>query len=453
MKKRSSWRSRLQWMLLGVLLAVPLSLIGQSIATDISSSAEWSETDASNNAATNPGWPESMAPSRVNDAARALQGGLKRFWNRINATVTSSGSSGVYALSYTVGPSTYVNGESYSFRANHTNGSTGASLNISALGAKSLVKPSTNGLIALGASDIASGNHVVVQYDSTADQFAVVSGLPTSQGGITSISAGTGLSGGTITSAGTISLDEAISAQTASFAVATTSHNTLYVLTVSAATAVATLPAASAVANGFTVRIKNNTDGKGATIARAGSDTIDGQTEIRVPGREEVAVTRIGSSDWVVTKRPAHMVGQVIEWTTDVLPVGGWLWANGATQSRSTYGGLFDVWGTTYGSGDGTTTFTLRDDRGRVKAGKDNMGGVSAASRLTSTVMTPDGNTLGATGGTQTHVLTTPEIPAHTHSTTNYVSSGGADLNITGAGTAGTTSNTSGSTGGGRRSP
>ena len=92
----------------------------------------------------------------------------------------------------------------------------------------------------------------------------------------------------------------------------------------------------------------------------------------------------------------------------------GWLLCFGQAISRATYATLFAAISTTYGIGDGTTTFNLPDMRGRVAAGADNMGG-SAAGRLTSTTMSPDGNTLSATGGTQTHTLITAEMPSHTH--------------------------------------
>lgn len=57
---------------------------------------------------------------------------------------------------------------------------------------------------------------------------------------------------------------------------------------------------------------------------------------------------------------------------------------------------------------------TMFDARGRLLAGLDNMGG-TAAGILTSATMTPNGTTMGATGGTQTHVLTTAQMPSHGH--------------------------------------
>lgn len=95
-------------------------------------------------------------------------------------------------------------------------------------------------------------------------------------------------------------------------------------------------------------------------------------------------------------------------------PQAGWLLCYGQAISRTTYSALFNEIGTAYGIGDGSTTFNLPDRRGRVAAGRDDMGG-SSAGRLTSTTMSPDGTTLGATGGEQTHTLVTSEMPSHRH--------------------------------------
>lgn len=109
----------------------------------------------------------------------------------------------------------------------------------------------------------------------------------------------------------------------------------------------------------------------------------------------------------------AITTGMIIPFSGSSVP-SGYLLCDGSAVSRSTYSTLFGVIGTTYGSGDGSTTFNVPDLRGRVPAGKDNMGG-SAASRLTGTTMSPDGNTLGASGGEQTHTLTIAELASHGH--------------------------------------
>ena len=118
-----------------------------------------------------------------------------------------------------------------------------------------------------------------------------------------------------------------------------------------------------------------------------------------------------------------------------VLPFAGssaptsWLLCFGQAVSRTTYAALFAVLSTTYGAGDGSTTFALPDLRGRVAAGEDDMGG-TAASRLTTAGSGVNGLTLGATGGAQTHTLTESQMPTHSH---QYV--GGS--NAAGSGTAG----------------
>jgi len=73
----------------------------------------------------------------------------------------------------------------------------------------------------------------------------------------------------------------------------------------------------------------------------------------------------------------------------------------GQAVSRVTFAALFAKIGTTWGPGDGVSTFNVPDLRGRVLAGCDNING-TAAGRLTSATVSPDGNTVSATGGQQT---------------------------------------------------
>lgn len=85
----------------------------------------------------------------------------------------------------------------------------------------------------------------------------------------------------------------------------------------------------------------------------------------------------------------------------------GWLLCHGQAVSRTTFAALFTAIGTTYGSGDGSTTFNLPDLRGRVPVGKDDMGG-SAANRVTTGGSGLNGAQLGAAGGNQ-------QMQSHSH--------------------------------------
>jgi microcystin-dependent protein len=130
-----------------------------------------------------------------------------------------------------------------------------------------------------------------------------------------------------------------------------------------------------------------------------------------------------GSGSWTSFSL-AIPVGMISDYAGSSAP-SGWLLCYGQNVSRTTYSDLFTAISTQYGVGDGSTTFTLPDCRGRASAGKDNMGGVSA-DRLTNQTGGLNGDTLGATGGSETHTLTEAQLPSHTHTFSATTSSDGA---------------------------
>lgn len=72
-------------------------------------------------------------------------------------------------------------------------------------------------------------------------------------------------------------------------------------------------------------------------------------------------------------------VGTIIPWFNAAVPDSTWIFCNGQTISRSTYSELFLHWGTTFGAGDGSTTFGVADLRGMFLRGLDNGRGVDAS--------------------------------------------------------------------------
>ena len=112
--------------------------------------------------------------------------------------------------------------------------------------------------------------------------------------------------------------------------------------------------------------------------------------------------------------------GAIFLWGSTTAP-SGYLICDGSAVARSTYSAIFAVIGTTYGTGDGSSTFNLPDLRQRFPLGK-------AASGT--------GNALAATGGAIDHVHTGP---SHTHTITTSgththgpgtLNTGGPDANV-----------------------
>ena len=127
--------------------------------------------------------------------------------------------------------------------------------------------------------------------------------------------------------------------------------------------------------------------------------------------------------------------GAIIAMGTSTLPAnGGWQLCEGAAISRTTFARLFAIIGTTFGTGDGATTFNLPDLRDRLALGKGSNNsslnaattGASASAVVTSAATTPSfsasGSGTASIGGKDTSgnisVIGGGSVGSHTHATT-----------------------------------
>lgn len=90
------------------------------------------------------------------------------------------------------------------------------------------------------------------------------------------------------------------------------------------------------------------------------------------------------------------MIGEIISYTGSTVP-NGYLVCDGSAVSRTGYSALFSVIGTTYGSGDGNTTFNIPNLIDSVSIGSGNS------------------HALGSSGGNNEITLDSSEIPSHSH--------------------------------------
>lgn len=119
-----------------------------------------------------------------------------------------------------------------------------------------------------------------------------------------------------------------------------------------------------------------------------------------------------------ITAAMADSIGDIInQVVTNAVPPGivaesalpgapaGWLLCRGQAISRTTYATLFAAIGTTWGAGDGSTTFNLPDIQGRVTVGQSVSGTFAA---------------LNNKGGVETVTLTEAQMPSHTHTDSGH---------------------------------
>lgn len=187
------------------------------------------------------------------------------------------------------------------------------------------------------------------------------------------------------------------------------------------------------VTNGATVTL--NVDSLGAKPLRT------------APGAELPAGTIIQGTPYVATYNnsdgafylqgffgnPYNVpLGAGMDYWLPTAPNSSFVFPIGQPISRTTYATLFAAMGTTYGVGDGSTTFNLPDKTGRVSAMIE-----ATATRLTSTFFGGNSQNLGAVGGLQSNsvILThshpnSLSDPGHSHVQTLPVTGGGTGLPV-----------------------
>lgn len=157
-------------------------------------------------------------------------------------------------------------------------------------------------------------------------------------------------------------------------------------------------------------RFRARFTGAGLNITHNGTSLISpwGRDYRTVPN-EIIEFQSLGAGNYCFysLNGPKERVGTVITVDSATAPP-GFLARNGAAVSRTDYSGLFQECSTTFGAGDGSTTFNVPDGRGRLDLQID-----GTANRVTSaSTGGANADTLGGVGGAQTHTLVVSEIPS-----------------------------------------
>jgi microcystin-dependent protein len=149
-------------------------------------------------------------------------------------------------------------------------------------------------------------------------------------------------------------------------------------------------------------------DASGNPIASAGG-----------PGSADVPVSAWGATLIAATDAAAArdllsvtaaVTGEIRMYAGSSAPA-GWLVCDGSAVSRTTYATLFAVMGTTFGAGDGSTTFNLPNFKGRIPIGVGQGNTAEGGGAGTNRV-------LGATAGAEKHTQTIGEVGSHGHTAT-----------------------------------
>jgi microcystin-dependent protein len=170
--------------------------------------------------------------------------------------------------------------------------------------------------------------------------------------------------------------------------------------------------------NGATVTL--NVDGLGAKPLRS-APSVELPAGVLIQGTPYVALYNNATQEFFLQGffgNPYGIpIGGCLPYLLPTAPNSSFVFPFGQAISRTTYATLFAGMGTAHGAGDGSTTFNLPDLRGRVLAGKDDMGG-GAANRITMGASGIVGTLLGSAGGAETVTISQANLPVATLTTT-----------------------------------
>lgn len=170
--------------------------------------------------------------------------------------------------------------------------------------------------------------------------------------------------------------------------------------------------------NGGTTTL--NVDGLGAKPLRTGP-SLELPSNALLVGTPYVATYYNATTEWILQggmDNPYTIpLGAGIDYWAATAPNSAFAFPYGQAISRTTYATLFAKFGTTYGSGDGSTTFNLPDKRGRVSAPGDTLGGGSNVGLIGLTAP-------GQTGGNSNHTIQFNNMPVNCPWTASYSGSG-----------------------------
>ena len=159
--------------------------------------------------------------------------------------------------------------------------------------------------------------------------------------------------------------------------------------------------------NGATVTL--NVDGLGAKPLRL-APGLELQSNTLSAGTPYTATYSNVDGSWYLHALGGNPYGVPIGASLDfwgvTTPSSAFIFPTGQALSRAAYPALWAMFGVTYGSGDGSTTFNVPDKTGRVSVMKE-----ASATRLTTAGSGVDGGTLGAPGGSQNQTLSLTQLP------------------------------------------